>query len=145
MIQYIKRSHSSAVKSPVKPVILPTSDSVYRAERADRFARFERLTHFLDDALKVPGTNMRIGWDTLIGIVPGLGDVISTALSGYLIYQAKQLGASRWVLTRMAGNVGLDFLIGAVPIVGDVFDAFFKSNRRNSKLLKKHLDRRNAG
>lgn len=141
MIQEVRHRESS----PVKPIALPASDSVYRAERADRFAQFEKLTRFLDDAIKVPGTNMRIGWDSLIGIVPGLGDVVSTALSGYLIYQAKQLGASNWVLARMAGNVGLDFLIGAVPVVGDVFDVFFKSNRRNSQLLKKHLDRRNAG
>ncbi|QDT81694.1 hypothetical protein Mal35_51780 [Gimesia maris] len=141
MIQKVKYKQSSSVK----PIVLPARDSAYRAERVDRFAQFEKLTRFLDDAIKVPGTNMRIGWDSLIGIVPGLGDVVSTALSGYLIYQAKQLGASNWVLARMAGNVGLDFLIGAVPVVGDVFDAFFKSNRRNSQLLKKHLDRHNAG
>lgn len=141
MIQKVKDKQSS----PVKPIVLPARDSAYRAERVDRFAQLEKLTRFLDDAIKVPGTNMRIGWDSIIGIVPGLGDVVSTALSGYLIYQAKQLGASNWVLARMAGNVGLDFLIGAVPVVGDVFDAFFKSNRRNSQLLKKHLDRHNAG
>lgn len=104
-------------------------------------ARFERLTHFLDDAFKVPGTNLRIGWDTLIGFVPGLGDMITATLSGYLIYEAKQLGASRWVLARMIGNVALDSLIGAIPLLGDVFDAFFKSNRRNSRLLKKHLNK----
>ncbi|QDT41931.1 hypothetical protein Pan241w_20110 [Gimesia alba] len=104
-------------------------------------ARFERLTHFLDDAFKVPGTNLRIGWDTLIGIVPGLGDMISATLSGYLIYEAKQLGASRWVLARMIGNVALDSVLGAIPLLGDVFDAFFKSNRRNARLLKQHLNR----
>ena len=141
MIQKVKYKQSS----PVKPIVLPARDSAYRAERVDRFAQFEKLTRFLDDAIKVPGTNMRIGWDSIIGIVPGLGDVVSTVLSGYLVYQAKQLGASNWVLTRMVGNVALDFLIGAVPVVGDVFDVFFKSNRRNSKLLKKHLDRHNAG
>ena len=141
MIQKVKYKQSS----PVKPIVLPARDSAYRAERVDRFAQFEKLTRFLDDAIKVPGTNLRIGWDSIIGIVPGLGDVVSTVLSGYLVYQAKQLGASNWVLTRMVGNVALDFLIGAVPVVGDVFDVFFKSNRRNSKLLKKHLDRHNAG
>ena len=141
MIQKAKYKQSS----PVKPIVLPARDSAYRAERVDRFAQFEKLTRFLDDAIKVPGTNLRIGWDSIIGIVPGLGDVVSTVLSGYLVYQAKQLGAPNWVLTRMVGNVALDFLIGAVPVVGDVFDVFFKSNRRNSKLLKKHLDRHNAG
>ncbi|WP_232107399.1 DUF4112 domain-containing protein [Gimesia alba] len=117
-----------------------TSNS-YHPERTNRMARFERLTHFLDDAFKVPGTNLRIGWDTLIGIVPGLGDMISATLSGYLIYEAKQLGASRWVLARMIGNVALDSVLGAIPLLGDVFDAFFKSNRRNARLLKQHLNR----
>jgi len=130
--------------SPLTPVTQGAAHRDFRAERVDRFKRFERLTHFLDDSLRVPGTNMKIGWDTLIGIVPGLGDMITTALSGYLIYEARQLGASRWVLTRMVGNVIVDFLIGAIPVAGDVFDAFFKSNRRNSRLLKKHLDRRNG-
>lgn len=123
------------------PLIKSATGNSNRTQRVDRMARFERLTHFLDDAFKVPGTNLRIGWDTLIGIVPGLGDMITATLSGYLIYEAKQLGASRWVLTRMVGNVALDSLIGAIPLLGDVFDAFFKSNRRNSRLLKKHLNR----
>ncbi|QDV50070.1 DUF4112 domain-containing protein [Gimesia fumaroli] len=123
----------------------PAIGDSYHPERSDRMARFEQLTHFLDDAFRVPGTNLRIGWDTLIGIVPGLGDMISATLSGYLIYEAKQLGASRWVLARMVGNVALDSLIGAIPLLGDVFDAFFKSNRRNSRLLKKHLNKRNTG
>ena len=117
----------------------------YHPERTNRMARFEQLTHFLDDAFRIPGTNLRIGWDTLIGIVPGLGDMISATLSGYLIYEAKQLGASRWVLARMIGNVALDSLLGAIPLLGDVFDAFFKSNRRNSRLLKQHLNKRNVG
>lgn len=140
---------SQQLKSSKQPLAIPLIKSAtgnsYRTKRADRMARFERLTHFLDDAIKLPGTNLRIGWDTLIGIVPGLGDMISATLSGYLIYEAKQLGASRWVLARMVGNVALDSLIGAIPLLGDVFDAFFKSNRRNSRLLKKHLNRQNAG
>ncbi len=107
--------------------------------QADRLEQIERLTHLLDEAFRVPGTNFRVGWDTLIGLVPGLGDVATTAISTYLIYQAHQMGASKWVLTRMAGNVGLDFLVGAVPILGDMFDAAFKSNRRNARLLARQL------
>ncbi|MCR9231830.1 DUF4112 domain-containing protein [Gimesia chilikensis] len=140
MIQKIKQNRSLA------EYLFPPSvnQGAYRAERVDRFARFEKLTSLLDDSFTIPGTNIRVGWDSIIGIVPGLGDMISTALSGYLIYQAKQLGASNWVLARMVGNTGLDFLLGSIPIAGDIFDVFFKSNRRNSRLLKKHLDRRNA-
>ncbi len=135
MSHQLKRSNQPLASPLVKSAI----GNAHRTRRVDRLARFERLTHFLDDAFKVPGTSLRIGWDTLIGFVPGLGDMITAMLSGYLIYEAKQLGASRWVLTRMVGNVALDFLIGAIPLLGDVFDAFFKSNRRNSRLLKKHL------
>lgn len=105
----------------------------------DRMERIERLTHLLDESFKVPGTNFRIGWDSLIGLIPGLGDIATTALSGYLIYEARQAGASKWIIGRMIGNVGLDFLVGVIPLVGDAFDAFFKANRRNTKLLKKHL------
>jgi len=140
MSHQLKRS-----KQPlVSPLVKSATGTSHHAKRAHRLARFERITHFLDDAFKVPGTSLRIGWDTLIGIVPGLGDMISAMLSGYLIYEAKQLGASRWVLTRMVGNVVLDFLIGAIPLLGDVFDAFFKSNRRNSRLLKKHLNKQDV-
>tara|TARA_R110002111_G_scaffold203713_3_gene268570 strand:+ start:297 stop:722 length:426 start_codon:yes stop_codon:yes gene_type:complete len=135
---------NSSTQPLVSPLVIPATGNSYRTNRVDRLARFERLTHFLDDAFKVPGTSLRIGWDTLIGFVPGLGDMITAMLSGYLIYEAKQLGASRWVLTRMVGNVALDFLIGAIPLLGDVFDAFFKSNRRNSRLLKKHLNKQNV-
>lgn len=140
MIQKIKQN-----RSLTEYLFPPSADQgVYRGERVDRFARFEKLTRLLDDSFTIPGTSIRVGWDSIIGIVPGLGDMISTVLSGYLIYQAKQLGASNWVLARMVGNTGLDFLLGSIPIAGDIFDVFFKSNRRNSRLLKKHLDRRNA-
>jgi hypothetical protein len=112
-----------------------------RTTQADRLERIERLTHFLDEAFQIPGTNIRVGWDTLIGLVPGLGDLATTAMSAYLIQQAREAGASKWVIARMLGNVGLDLTVGAVPLLGDAFDLFFKSNRRNARLLKRHLDR----
>lgn len=143
-VRIMSQQLNSSTQPLVSPLVIPATGNSYRTNRVDRLARFERLTHFLDDAFKVPGTSLRIGWDTLIGFVPGLGDMITAMLSGYLIYEAKQLGASRWVLTRMVGNVALDFLIGAIPLLGDVFDAFFKSNRRNSRLLKKHLNKQNV-
>ncbi len=143
-VRIMSQQLNSTTQPRVNPLVKSATGNSYRTNRVDRLARFERLTHFLDDAFKVPGTSLRIGWDTLIGFVPGLGDMITAMLSGYLIYEAKQLGASRWVLTRMVGNVALDFLIGAIPLLGDVFDAFFKSNRRNSRLLKKHLNKQNV-
>lgn len=124
------------MKSATKPPTVTKGTT-----QTDRMAQIERLTHLLDDAYRVPGTNFRVGLDTLIGLVPGLGDVATTAMSAYLIYQARQAGASKWVITRMIGNVGLDFVVGAIPIVGDLFDAFWKSNRRNTKLLKRHFEK----
>jgi hypothetical protein len=111
------------------------------ATQAERLEQIERWSHLLDEAFRVPGTNFRVGWDSIIGLVPGLGDLAMASLSAYLIYQARQAGASKWILTRMIGNVGIDFLVGSIPILGDVFDATWKANRRNSRLLMKHLRR----
>lgn len=138
MAQQVTPRHLSSIRQSLKSA----RETTLRPEHAERMDRFEKLTHFLDDAFQIPGTSLRIGWDTLIGLIPGLGDLITATLSGYLIYEARNLGVSRWVLTRMVGNVVMDSLIGAIPLVGDVFDAFFKSNRRNSRLLKKHLSKR---
>ncbi len=119
----------------------PKAASPVQTSQQTRLDQIEQLTRFLDEAFRIPGTNIRVGWDTIIGLVPGLGDVATTAMSAYLIHQARQAGASKWVIARMLGNVGLDLTIGAVPLLGDAFDMFFKSNRRNARLLKRHLDR----
>ena len=119
----------------------PKATSPVRTSQQTRLDQIEQLTRFLDEAFRIPGTNIRIGWDSIIGFVPGLGDVATAAMSAYLIHQAHQAGASKWVIARMLGNVGLDLTVGAVPILGDAFDLFFKSNRRNARLLKRHLDR----
>lgn len=120
---------------------IPKADAPVRASQANRLDQIERLTQFLDEAFRIPGTNIRVGWDMLIGLVPGIGDVATAAMSAYLIHQARQAGASKWVIARMMGNVGLDLAVGAIPLLGDTFDLFFKSNRRNARLLKRHLDR----
>ena len=93
----------------------------------------------MDESFQLPGTNLRLGWDTIIGLIPGLGDMAAAGLSAFLIYQARQAGASKWVIARMLGNLGIDLAVGAIPILGDAFDMFFKSNRRNARLLQKHL------
>jgi len=100
------------------------------------------LANLLDTALVIPGTNIRFGVDALIGLVPGIGDAITTATSLYIVHEAYQLGAPKHLILRMLGNVALDGFVGAVPIVGDVFDAMWRSNRRNMALLRHHLDRR---
>ena len=96
---------------------------------------------FLDSAIRLPG-GYRIGWDGIIGLVPGVGDVVGMGLSGYLVWRAAQLGVSRATLARMAGNVVLEGVIGAVPVIGDAFDFVFKANNRNVALLLAELERR---
>lgn len=109
--------------------------------RAERIARIDSLSRLLDTAFAVPGTNIRFGFDGLIGLVPGIGDTVTTALSLWLVYEAHQLGAPKHVLARMLGNVALDGVVGSVPLAGDVFDVMWKANRRNLRILRDWLDR----
>lgn len=89
----------------------------------------------MDSAVRLPGTRFRFGLDPILGLLPGAGDAVSAAISVYLIYEARKLGASRTLLGRMVGNILIDFLVGSIPIVGDLFDFGYKANRRNMKLL----------
>lgn len=102
--------------------------------------RAQIVASVLDDAIRVPGTDIRFGIDPLIGLVPGLGDLLGGAASAYIILEAARAGAPASVLTRMALNVGVDTLVGGLPLVGDLFDFAWKSNARNVKLLAGHLD-----
>jgi len=95
----------------------------------------ERLAWWLDNAITVPGTRFRIGYDALIGLVPGVGDLIGTLLSSYIIAVAASQGLPPSALARMAINVGLEAIVGVVPIVGDLFDAAWKANQRNIGLM----------
>jgi hypothetical protein len=109
--------------------------------RHERIARIDALATLLDTAFILPGTNVRFGLDAIIGLVPGIGDVITTAMSLYIVHEARQLGAPRHVVLRMLANVMLDGLVGAVPVVGDAFDVLWRANRRNMRLLQSWLDR----
>jgi hypothetical protein len=106
---------------------------------AERIARLETLANLLDTALVVPGTNIRFGLDALVGLIPGIGDVLTTATSLYIVHEAYQLGAPKRLLVRMLGNVAVDGFVGAFPLVGDVFDTFWRANRRNVALLRGHF------
>ena len=105
--------------------------------------RLEALAKLMDGALGIPGTNIRLGIDALIGLVPVAGDVVSGLISSYLIWEARQLGAPRWLIARMMGNMLLDTTIGAVPVLGDAFDLLFRSNMKNMALLRRHLAKKN--
>jgi len=103
--------------------------------------RIRQLSRLTDTAFKIPGTGFRIGIDPIIGLIPGGGDLISTAFSAYIIFLAASFDIPRRDLAKMLFNVALEAVVGTVPLVGDLFDAFYKSNIRNLALLEQHLTR----
>jgi Domain of unknown function (DUF4112) len=109
--------------------------------RADSIARITALAKLLDSAFLIPGLNRRVGIDAIIGLIPGIGDAVSTVLASYIIWEARQLGLPRWKIARMIGNVAVDTAIGAIPVAGDAFDLFFKANQRNLRIVHEHLKR----
>ncbi len=111
------------------------------ASRAERIARIDRLASLLDTRFVIPFTKFRFGADSLIGLAPGVGDAITTALSLYIVYEAHRLGAPKTLLARMLGNVAIDGVFGIVPVAGDVFDVLWRANRRNVRILREHLER----
>ena len=121
-------------------LIDPRSLSLDRTPLAVR-QRVEALEHLLESAFTIPGTSKRIGLDVLLDFVPVVGDLAGAALGSYMIWEARNLGMSKWQMTRMGGNVGTDFLLGLIPWVGAIPDYFFKSNTRNLRIIKRHLDK----
>lgn len=107
--------------------------------REDAIARVTMVAKLMDSAFVIPGLNRRVGLDSVLGLVPGIGDAISAALASYIIWEARQLGLPRWKIARMIGNVAVDTTIGAIPLAGDLFDVFFKSNERNLRIIHEHL------
>ncbi len=103
--------------------------------------RIEAMEQLLERAMAVPGTGLRVGLDSIVGLVPVVGDVITAAMGAWLVWEARNLGMSKFHLARMAGNVGFDTLVGAIPLVGDVFDFAFRSNSRNLRIVKRWLDK----
>jgi len=103
--------------------------------------RIEALELVLERSFRIPGINVPVGLDSIIGLVPVLGDIITAGMGAYIVWEANNLGLPKWKLARMAGNVAFDSLLGSVPVAGDAFDLFFRSNSRNLRIIKKHLDR----
>ena len=109
--------------------------------REQRLARLDALAQLLDVAFILPGTNVRYGIDGLIGLIPVVGDIITTAISLWLVREARALGAPWHVTARMLGNVALDGVVGMVPLAGDAFDVMFRANMRNVRLLRRWMDK----
>lgn len=98
----------------------------------------DTVTRLMDNQFRIPGTSIRFGFDVLIGLIPGIGDMITLGIGGLLVVTMVRKGASGMVVVKMIGNIILDALVGVVPVIGDIFDVTYKSNRRNMKLLREH-------
>lgn len=103
--------------------------------------RIEAMEMVLERAFTIPGTKRKIGLDVLLDIVPIVGGTAAAAMGAWLVWEARNLGMSRWHLLSMAGNVGLDWLLGLIPFIGAIPDFFFRSNTRNLRIVKRWLDR----
>jgi Domain of unknown function (DUF4112) len=119
---------------------LPTTDTIETLDPA-RVERLRRLAVLLDDSIPIPGTRFRIGVESIVGLIPGAGDLAGGAFSLYILLQAARMGVPRPLLVRMGTNLVIDVVVGAVPVLGDLFDAGFKANMRNLALLERHASR----
>ena len=103
--------------------------------------RLDRMEYLLERAVRIPGTDKRLGLDVILDIIPFGGTVIAAAMGTYIAWEARNLGVSKFTVARMAGNIGFDMLLGAIPLIGAVPDYFFRSNSRNLRLVRKWMDK----
>ena len=103
--------------------------------------RIEAMEKLLERMFVVPGINKPVGLDVILDLIPGIGTISAAALGSYIAWEAHNLGMTKWQVTRMAGNIGFDLLLGAIPWIGAIPDFFFRSNTRNLRIIKKHLDK----
>lgn len=129
----------------------PPPDALFEALVANRNdpaalrQRVEMLEILLERSFVIPGINRQVGLDAIVGLVPVVGDILTGIMGAYLIWEARNLGMPKWKIWRMMGNLGVDTALGAIPLVGDAFDLFFRSNSRNLKIIKRHLDKHHPG
>lgn len=103
--------------------------------------RVEAVEMVLERSFRIPGINMPVGLDSIVGLIPVVGDLITAAMGAYIVWEARNLGLPKWKLWRMGGHIAIDTALGAVPLVGDAFDLVYRSNTRNLKIIRKHLDK----
>ena len=104
-------------------------------------ARIEAMEKILERLVIIPGINKPVGLDVILDLIPGVGTLSAAALGSWIVWEARNLGLSKWQMTRMGGNVGVDMLLGAIPWIGAIPDYFFRSNSRNLRIIKRHLDK----
>ena len=121
---------------PLKGAPLPLGTDPHSVRQ-----RVEALERVMERLFVIPGTNKPVGLDVILDLVPFLGSTAGAVLGAYMAWEARNLGMSKWQLSRMAGNVGVDWMLGMIPFIGAVPDYFFKSNTRNLRIIKKHLDK----
>ena len=119
----------------------PEIKDIGRGQIEQEVQMLETLAHLMDSAFVIPGTSMRVGVDSLIGLIPGLGDTISALISSYIVKQASKYNLPWHLKLKMSFNIFIDWLIGIIPLIGDLFDVGWKANTRNVELLKKHLEK----
>jgi len=102
----------------------------------EKLLRLKLLSERLDNSIKIPGTNQKIGIDPIIGLIPILGDFIGVIFSTYIMYSGIKMGVSSKIVKKMATNLAIEFIIGSIPIIGDIFDALWKANKRNVELIE---------
>ncbi len=106
-----------------------------QTDRARRIARLRLIARLMDNAVEIPGTGIRFGLDSLIGLIPGAGDCLTAGVSLYIVYESAKLGATKGQLAAMLGNIAIDTLVGTIPVLGDLFDLTFKANVRNLRMM----------
>ncbi|WP_152045952.1 DUF4112 domain-containing protein [Aureimonas psammosilenae] len=114
-------------------------DTPAEADKLRRLTRISRLARLMDTAVHLPGTNVRFGLDSVIGLVPGIGDAAGGLIGLYIINEGRRLGLPKSKLMRMVANVAIDTAVGSVPLAGDVFDVYFKSHKRNANIILDHF------
>ena len=107
--------------------------------------RIESMEAVLERGFTIPGTQRKFGLDVLLDLIPVVGDTVAAAMGAWLVWEARNLGMSKWHIARMSGNVGVDFLLGAIPWIGAIPDFFFRSNTRNLRIVKRWLDKHHPG
>lgn len=116
-------------------------DHIHHKDKEALVQSVEKLARLMDSRFNIPGIPIRLGLDTIIGLIPGIGDTIGLGISGYIIAQSKRVGVNRTTIYKMIANVFIDWLIGIVPILGDLFDWGWQANNRNAGLLRQHFEK----